>query len=384
MTPTERATRRLWPLDVLRGLAVLMVLGRHPPDYAWMQSHLWPAAWFRTGWAGVDLFFVLSGFLVGGLLLAEARDTGTVRPGRFLLRRGFKIYPAYWVFLLVTLPFVAPSASALAAQLLFIQNYHAPLPESWGHTWSLAVEEHFYLLLAIGATWVVRRRGASFAGLPWLVGAVLALCLAVRLLMAGAPYSAATHIMPTHLRLDALAVGVLLAYGWHLHPDALTHWRHRIAPTRGRLVLLTAACWLPALLVPVEAPLMHSVGLTFNLAGAAGLLLLALDARHRAPAGLERALAWLGTYSYSVYLWHYPMRFVAPWLLAPFGIAGASWSAYALYLVLPAFGILMARAVELPVLAVRDRLIPSRGAATPHPIPRLRGLAQPVHPGETT
>src|SRR5215831_18752084 len=86
----RRPSPRNAQLDALRAIAVLLVLGRHLPFFP---------LWIRVGWTGVDLFFVLSGFLISGLLFREYKATGGIRIGRFLVRRGFKIYPAYYLFL---------------------------------------------------------------------------------------------------------------------------------------------------------------------------------------------------------------------------------------------------------------------------------------------
>src|SRR5271168_36950 len=94
------AAGRLRQLDVLRGVAILLVLGRHldsvPTDAPGAIQSAFDL-WMRAGWIGVDLFFVLSGFLVSGLLFREYARYGDVRAGRFLLRRGLKIYPAFYV-----------------------------------------------------------------------------------------------------------------------------------------------------------------------------------------------------------------------------------------------------------------------------------------------
>src|SRR5204863_7752623 len=93
---------RLVQLDLLRCLAIVLVLGRHMvpcPSHtnAWLGRLT--SIWQRGGWIGVDLFFVLSGFLVSGLLFREYQRHGSVDVVRFLIRRGFKIYPGFWVLL---------------------------------------------------------------------------------------------------------------------------------------------------------------------------------------------------------------------------------------------------------------------------------------------
>src|SRR5271165_4056899 len=94
-----RADGRVLSLDVLRALAVLLVLGRHmdlsPADVPGVMRGV-AATWYRGGWIGVDLFFVLSGFLVSGLLFREYRRHNSLAVPRFLVRRGFRIYPAFF------------------------------------------------------------------------------------------------------------------------------------------------------------------------------------------------------------------------------------------------------------------------------------------------
>ena len=95
---------RIAELDILRGIAIVLVLGRHlltiPPQLPF-PIYFVLTFWRRIGWAGVDLFFVLSGFLVSGLLFQNYKRLGKVGPLTFLVRRGFKIYPALYVLLLI-------------------------------------------------------------------------------------------------------------------------------------------------------------------------------------------------------------------------------------------------------------------------------------------
>jgi peptidoglycan/LPS O-acetylase OafA/YrhL len=95
---------RIKQLDLLRGLAILLVRGQPPvikrPETG--QLGLFGSMWQRFGWTGVDLFFVLSGFLIGGLLFAEFKRTSSLNTGRFLIRRGFRIWPGYLALLAST------------------------------------------------------------------------------------------------------------------------------------------------------------------------------------------------------------------------------------------------------------------------------------------
>src|ERR1051325_8397891 len=180
--------RRLVPLDVLRAVAVLLVFCRHginPPA----AGRLEPIATslHRLGWAGGDLFFVLSGLLVGGLLFRELRTRSALDVRRFVVRRGFKIWPAYYVYLGFVLVLYASARGSTITQalerlwpnLLHVQNYmpgrRLGLPLM--HTWSLAVEEHFYLLLP--ALLVLLTSGAkapraipAIPAIPWIAVAL--------------------------------------------------------------------------------------------------------------------------------------------------------------------------------------------------------------------
>src|ERR1700732_285133 len=126
-------------LDILRCIAILLVIARHTYPRIWIG---------KAGWMGVDLFFVLSGFLISGLLFAEYKKNRSINWKRFLIRRGLKLYPAFYVFLLATfltqLGFKQVSGlSNYLGEIFYVQNYG---PYIWSHTWSLAVEEHFYIL----------------------------------------------------------------------------------------------------------------------------------------------------------------------------------------------------------------------------------------------
>src|SRR5688572_12037764 len=270
------AAGRLGSIDVLRAVAVLLVLGHHMDlpgsGPAVLRSAL--AAWQRGGWVGVDLFFVLSGFLVSGLLFREHQAHGKISPGRFLVRRGFKIYPAFWLLIAVTLVdgllhdhvFVAGYLS----ELFFVQNYAYPL---WPHTWSLAVEEHFYLLLLVLLV-ALSRQGVPnpFRAIPRLFVVLAVLLLAMRLISSpDLAFNGRTHLFPSHLRLDSLFCGVLLSYLLHHHEE---RFRRFALSHRTALLLAGTLGFMPAFLVPLETSFwIPRVGLTlFFVSG--GLLVM--------------------------------------------------------------------------------------------------------------
>ncbi len=221
-----RNTMRNKGIDVLRAIAVFLVLGRH----AHFPRNPITDVWVRGGWVGVDLFFVLSGFLVSGILFREYEKCGTIRWTRFVARRGFKIYPAFYALLALVLIFNAATGTApfewnrTLSEAFFVQNYGAAL---WGHTWSLAVEEHFYLLLPILLAASARDR---FRGLPAVVG-VTAICL-LALRCFGGEFQVQKSVFATHLRLDSLLFGTFLAYLCHMKPklfEKITTYRLPLA-----------------------------------------------------------------------------------------------------------------------------------------------------------
>jgi peptidoglycan/LPS O-acetylase OafA/YrhL len=147
------------------------------------------------GWIGVDLFFVLSGFLVSGLLFKEYIKFGNIKAGRFLIRRGLKIYPIYYLFYIVYLipMFLNHSFSrvGILADLLFIQNYVSGLGYAFSASWSLAVEEHFYfalaifLWLALKNKWLelkVENNNSGLSSFEKVILLIMSICFTLRLI----------------------------------------------------------------------------------------------------------------------------------------------------------------------------------------------------------
>lgn len=366
---------RLMALDCLRTVAVLLVMGAHLREdcipsvrtdaIRWLMEK-----WTFIGWCGVDLFFVLSGFLVSGLLFREYRQLGQLHVARFLVRRGLKIYPSFYVFLGATVAWLVWTGTpiwmrALLAELVFIQNYHLGL---WGHTWSLAVEEHFYLALPLAlSVLIARNRGDRdpFQKLLWMIPLAMLLILGMRCATTGLiEFHKRTHVYPSHLRIDSLLFGALLSYIYVSRRDAFERFFRR---WRGLLLLLAIAFAAPIVVADVTHPFTHTVGFTL-LALANGILLSTLVVHGVPNIWLVRGLAYVGTFSYSIYLWHLAVNDSQPYVerLIDRSIDPRVWL-FVYVIGAAGFGIMMAKLVEMPVLRLRDRFFPAYSHALPDP-----------------
>jgi peptidoglycan/LPS O-acetylase OafA/YrhL len=384
---------RSLPIDMLRGIAILLVLGRHYVVSAEGTGVLQPLAiaWTTIGWAGVDLFFVLSGFLVSGLMFAEYRQHGKVDVRRFVIRRGFKIWPPYLVYIAVVAAWLAwqsyPSLATVWTELwpnvFHVQNYfHTPRL----HTWSLAVEEHFYLVVALAFYWLLRggtpeackdKLATTTGALPRVLRNLpvfIVSCVVGLAALRHADYlqegAGELNLYATHLRFDGLLVGTLLAYWTHFRPATLLRvQRHPFIAMLAGIALAT-----PTLVLSPEASAWTAgIGLSGVYVGFALLMLgwLHVADVHSGwrrlfasrPAAL---LGQVGFYSYSIYLWHVDLaQTPIKKVLSLAGLADISpalvWPVATALYVIGAFavGAFLARCLEIPSLAMRDRLFPS-------------------------
>jgi peptidoglycan/LPS O-acetylase OafA/YrhL len=315
---------RLPVLDGLRGVAILLVLVLHftmyggPPAEAGVDGFVHRFA--LAGWIGVDLFFVLSGFLITGILWDAKGGERYFR--NFYARRILRIFPLYYgalVVFLVLLPLAWPGHAGLArlrAEGIWYWTYLSNVwiaREGWpdfgalGHFWSLAVEEQFYLLWPV-AVFLLPRRPlmALCAGAGCLAVAVrLALHLADR-------GPAAFVLLPA--RVDALAAGALLALAVR-GPGGLAAALRWAKPAAAAALAGLAALFVRKGGLPAEDPAVAVAGYSLLAVLFAGVLALALAA---VPGGrAERwlaapALVFFGRYSYGLYVLHHPLLFLKP------------------------------------------------------------------------
>jgi peptidoglycan/LPS O-acetylase OafA/YrhL len=372
---SEHGTR-MCGLDLLRAIAVVWVMLFHSyvvgglgPDWQWLS---------RYGWMGVDLFFVLSGFLIGSQVLEPLARGQRLSFGDFYLRRSFRILPAFWVMLALycLLPQVreAPGLEsawkflAMVLNLAIDYRHHG----AFTHAWSLCVEEHFYLVFPLLALGLARRIG------PWTLALiVLAVVAAGIALRAGVwlhdhrldpdmqlrNWYVEDIYYPTWNRLDGLLAGVVLACVRVFRPQA---WavlqRHGNVFLLAGLATVGLAMWLFA----------DRTGLTGNAYGwpvlSLGIALLVLAGS--GPGSLIGRFAlpgagWLAVASYSLYLshkavFHLVQTHAGAWL------EGRGLQAFAVYALATLLGgAVLHCVVERPFLRLRTVLLRNRPPAQP-------------------
>jgi peptidoglycan/LPS O-acetylase OafA/YrhL len=321
-SPKLDLSKRIPEVDGLRGIAIAAVLIWHyfamPAVAAPATALSYALVFTRLTWSGVDLFFVLSGFLIGGILLDARASTNYFQV--FYTRRFFRIVPIYAALLLVfpVVLFAAPRAlhgdfTWLTANALpwhsywtFTQNFWMVRAVSFGAfsvavTWSLAVEEQFYLTLPILVRFLSRRALAYFV----LAGIVLAPILRIAILHTWpANWLAPFALMPC--RADALLLGVLVAMLLR-NED----WRARIQRSTlffaiAAAILLPGIAFLTLRSSSPNSRLMQSLGYTWLALFYALVLLFAVTRPHHLLSRALRlkSLAWLGAIAYGTYLLH--------------------------------------------------------------------------------
>jgi peptidoglycan/LPS O-acetylase OafA/YrhL len=312
-------------IEGLRGLAVSLVVLFHAGLLSQASTRL------TGGFIGVDLFFVVSGFLITGLLIRERERTGRISFSRFYARRVRRILPAAAVVLLITIPLSnqlvtlvqrspvmqdAASAALSIANIRFAMttDYFNPVSYSpFLHFWSLGVEEQFYFvwpaLLAVVA-WKWPRPGAALA-----LAAVAVVSFAASMVVTDSSPSTAFYLLPT--RAWQLAAGGLLAVG----SGSLDRAPAAIRSAFG--VVLTFAGWVALAALLTAAVVIDSVATPYPGAAAlvptvAGVLLIASGTLPSGPGILLRLapVRFLGKISYSLYLWHWPMFILGGLFLA--------------------------------------------------------------------
>jgi peptidoglycan/LPS O-acetylase OafA/YrhL len=346
---TSAPKHREIELDFIRGIAILMVIDFHSPGHPIVLAAFTALGWKPFGWAGVDIFFVLSGFLVGGLLIKEWKLFGKIDPKRFLIRRGFKIWPQYYFFILFGLLIGHRELKDQWGNLLNLQNYMGGI----AHTWTLAVEEHAYLLLAI-ILWAAARRGARPRQVFLLISILAAAVLANRFILSALSVNTFTR---TDTRVDGILYGVLLAMLYHFSFRRFA----ALQTLRTLWICVISVTLLFLRFTTLNAFTASLVEFLSDMSGVAVLLLFYRPQHNLRRSGVYRLVASIGLYSYGIYLWHVsvlgPIIKVSTKMPA---LAATLWLTLAPYVFGILIGVILTRLVEFPTLILRDRLFPRR------------------------
>jgi peptidoglycan/LPS O-acetylase OafA/YrhL len=373
MTTLSTIKNRSTGLDTLRAAAILLVFMYHymvfvsrEPTFGWLSV---------VGWVGVDLFFVLSGYLIANQLFAGADKGQTLSLRAFYARRALRTWPAFWV--VVAAYFLLPSVMGgkepppLWRFLTFTQNWQLEPGTAFSHAWSLCIEEQFYLVLPLAYLIATRVRLGRFAAWTFM-GALIALGVGARFYFWNRYGLESSGLIgryhpyvyyATLCRFDEFIPGVAVAYIRHFHPQT---WQ-RIT-LRGQTILAIA---LFATITIVT--LAHSfyyidgygygffltvfgyslIAMAFALLVVAALSPSSFLYRMHVPGAYHLAL-----WSYSIYLTHKAIGHILFNAFKPLAIS-SSLLLLVISVVSVLVGALLYWIVESPFMKLRDRLFPS-------------------------
>jgi len=380
------AANRFAGLDHLRALAIIIVFVYHYNMFghpAGLYDYL--GSW---GWTGVDLFFVLSGFLIGGQLFAKIARDQPISYTEFYFKRSLRILPAYFAVLAL---YIAIPAFTERSQLpplwrmfTFTQNFGLDLSKegAFSHAWSLCIEDKFYLilpLLIIGLSAIHAHKKTV-----WLLPALFLFGFAIRayswyyILPNQESFGKAYYMYiyyPTWSRLDGLLAGVALAAFYYFKPQ---HWQ-RLTAKGNRIFLIALALLAGAWYIAHGDHQYEMRGAIFGYPaiaiGYGALVLAALSptsALYRYSSAITRLIA---TLSYSIYLTHKQLIHLTHEFLRPRGIGDDSYAGFWISVAVSLLGgWLLHLIVEKPFLRLRDRWLARRKTrlTTPSPNPPSR------------
>lgn len=365
-------------LDVLRFFAFLAVFLFH------LAENLFPYSFFSEGTAslgmhrvavglinmgtlGVDLFFVLSSYLITSLLLREREVAGTVDVGRFYGRRILRIWPLYFGFLVVSVlvasqfPGYRLKGLWLLSFFFLLGNFATPLiiahrlaiNQIIGPLWSISVEEQFYL------TWP---HVMKYASRRWMIRACAVMLFVSAVARVTAPF---THIRDvyfnTFARLDPIAIGILIAVGLYPRLPDLRAWVRILVCCGGIALWIVASvcCGIRMSHIPTYDCV---VGYLLAAMGCGAILVAVLGIRAHGETRWWKTLVYLGQISYGLYVFHSMILTVARHLIAPQHFAGAAMFAAVSLAATIAVAAASYRFYETPFLRLKSRLayVPSR------------------------
>jgi peptidoglycan/LPS O-acetylase OafA/YrhL len=292
---TISSSKRNSSIDICRSIAIISVVLFH------FNGNL------PMGYLGVDLFFVISGFLIGGILTKSYIGKIKINFFKFFLERGFKVWPSYYTFFLVgtiatytIYPSIAPSEiipfKDMARYLFFYQNYTGgPFHWSFDHVWSLCIEEHFYILLPL--LFIIGQRKNNKFLLFTLIGLLVFSGIGSKIIMLLYSHSKDTY-SATNNRVDALAWGVILNFVIVYAGDIIKSIKYSYIILTTGIIFLVSAIYIEIQSTSIfyHKVIFHSF-VPFCFA-------LIISSIYYYDFSKLKILRFIAYYSYNWYLWH--------------------------------------------------------------------------------
>lgn len=333
-------------LDGLRAIAVALVFWAHVPREVTGELMALASVALQPNYLGVDIFFVLSGFLITRILLVD-KDIGAGLKG-FYARRALRIFPIYYLTLAIC-AFAAPPLHTLWSAI-YVQNFAFSFDMTASplrHTWSLAVEEHFYLFWPFLVMWLARETSRKVA-----IGLIVtALVLGQFVIWWGQAFAWELLYRGTMFRMASLLAGALMAY----------HEKDLVADVRGSTITASRLVVVGAVILAAEYALKTAMAPLSKLFGfmlvSSGVVLAAVVWNGRVPAVsaiLGRGpIAYLGRVSYGLYLYHFPIFYA----LGVFheGTSAERWRTLAAIVISVAVAAASFELIERPILRLKER-----------------------------
>jgi peptidoglycan/LPS O-acetylase OafA/YrhL len=346
--------KRNYTLDFLRFIAITLVIVSHsnfnnPSNFVHRIM--------APGFLGVDLFFVLSGFLVSGLIITEFDKYKSFNPKLFLVRRGFKIYPTYYIFLLSASAYQLYShrfsIKGFLCDFFFLSNYTNYSGRAW--FWSLSLEEHFYLIICIIFFLLIKFNRFSWKSIFTVYLCLLAISFSWRFYnyINYSQLDFRRDITMTHGRLDSLFVGVLLYYSYY-YKNGL----YKFIIANGKWLFALSLILVLSNYTDIRENRIVVLALLSLNSIFFGIIIIYLLSKESINDNyIVKKLSYIGRYSYPIYVIGFPIE-IFPKLEAIVHTNNLTVFLGILVVYIP--GILFGKIIEVPFIKLRDRYFPSR------------------------